>query len=68
MTEEFKPGEKVPKSGIYKVTHDKHSQPHEVTCVIGEPFPPCNTCAHPRFVLVRAAHHIANHEFFKKKG
>ena len=66
MSEEFKPGDMVMKSGIYKVTHDGHTHPHEVTCVMGEPFPPCNTCSHPRFVLVRTAHHVAKHEHFKK--
>lgn len=66
MSGEFKPGDMVMKSGIYKVTHDGHTPPHEVTCVMGEPFPPCNTCSHPRFVLVRTAHHVAKHEHFKK--
>ena len=67
-TREYKPGEKVPKSGIYQVTHDTtHAQTHEVTCIIGKIFPPCNGCAHPRFKLVRAAHHIDNQEHFKKK-
>lgn len=67
MSEEYKPGQVVPNSGIYKVTHDAHTQPHEVTCVKGEPFPPCNSCQHPKFVLVKAAHHVKNHEHFKKK-
>lgn len=64
----YKPGEKVPQSGIYRVVHDKaHSREHEVTAVMGEPFPPCNHCGqHPRFCLVRAAKHIRNHELFKK--
>jgi hypothetical protein len=67
MSEIFKPGDKVPKSGIYKVVHDpKHAVEHEVTCVIAETFPPCNGCGHhPRFMLVRAAHHIRNHVHFK---
>jgi hypothetical protein len=67
MSEQFKPGEKVPRSGIYKVTHDRnHVQEHEVTCVMGETFPPCNGCGpHPRFALIRAAHHVFNHEHFK---
>ena len=67
MSEEFKPGGKVPTSGIYKVTHDGHTQPHEVTCIEGEQFPPCNTCKHPKFVLARTAHHVAHHEHFKKQ-
>jgi len=61
----FKPGDTVPVSGIYRVTHDpKHTQEHEVTCVKGKRFPPCRDCAHPRFVLQRKAHHIETHEFF----
>ena len=66
MSTEYKPGEDVPKSGIYKVTHDSHSPSHEVTCVYGKKFPPCRSCKHPRFELVRAAHHIETHEHFKK--
>jgi hypothetical protein len=62
----FKPGDDVPASGIYKVIHDPtHTQEHEVTCVHGKRFPPCRDCRHPRFVLVRAARHIENHELFK---
>lgn len=64
----FKPGQVVPASGIYKVTHDSHhQQEHEVTCVKGEPFPPCNGCGHhPRFTLIRAASHVKNHDSFKR--
>jgi hypothetical protein len=68
MAEQYKPGDKVPQSGIYKVTHDNvHHDEHEVTVVLGEPFPPCNHCGnHPRFTLVRPAHHVSEHEHFKK--
>jgi hypothetical protein len=64
----FKPGDKVEASGIYKVTHDRqHSAEHEVTCVYGKQFPPCNHCGpHPRFTLVKAAQHIERNEHFKK--
>ncbi|WP_146767995.1 hypothetical protein [Mesorhizobium atlanticum] len=62
----FKPGDKVPNSGIYKVLHDKnHVQEHEVTCVFGKPFPPCRGCSHPRFKLLRVAQHIDNNEHFR---
>ncbi len=65
--QEHRPGERVPCSGIYRVVHDtRHSQPHEITCVKGEPFPPCNHCGHtPRFVLVRGASHVKNHNHFR---
>jgi hypothetical protein len=65
--DEFKPGEKVPQSGIYDVLHDRnHYQRHQVTCVHGEPFPPCNHCGNGvRFRLAVKAMHISNHEHFK---
>jgi hypothetical protein len=67
MAEEFKPGDTVKTSGIYKVTHDRrHAAEHEVTCVFGKKFPPCNGCGnHPRFTLVKAAQHIEQNEHFK---
>lgn len=63
----YKPGQQVPRSGIYKVVHDRvHYDVHEVTCVFGEHFPPCNHCGdHPRFQLVRYAQHVKTHEHFK---
>ena len=62
----YGPGQRVPRSGLYRVTHDAaHLAPHEVTCVIGEPFPPCRDCQHPRFVLSRAALHMSEHMIFK---
>lgn len=62
----FTPGDKVARSGIYRVTHDTvHRQEHEVTCVAGEHFPPCNDCGpHPRFVLKYHAQHVRTHENF----
>ena len=59
----FKPGEKCDASGIYKVNHDKnHKQEHEVTVVMGEPFPPCRGCGRGiTYTLVRAAHHVTTH-------
>ncbi len=69
MPTEYKPGDKVPNSGIYDVIHDvQHNTRHQVTCVAGETFPPCNHCGqHPRFRLAVQAVHIRNHDFFKKK-
>lgn len=67
MAVEYKPGDEVPKSGIYRVIHDpRHAEEHEVTCVYGKKFPPCRSCAHPRFILVRSAHHIETDEFFRR--
>ncbi|WP_156427462.1 hypothetical protein [Novosphingobium sp. Fuku2-ISO-50] len=68
MTAVYKPGDTVERSGIYRVIHDRnHASPHEVTCVYGKQFPPCNHCGgHPRFELVRAAQHIEHNDHFKK--
>ena len=62
--DEFKPGDKVLWSGIYKVTHDSHHPTHEVTCVAHHHFPPCSGCRHPRFVLAHKAVHVTAHESF----
>lgn len=65
--DEFKPGEKCKRSGIYRVAHDdEHTAEHEVTVVHGKPFPPCRDCGdHPRFTLVKGAQHIEHNEYFK---
>jgi hypothetical protein len=62
----FETGQVCKASGIYKVLHDPaHTQSHEVTCVFGKRFPPCRTCEHPTFQLVRRAQHIEENEHFK---
>ena len=67
LGDEFKPGKKVPQSGIYDVLHDnEHRQKHQVTCIYGEHFPPCNHCGKGvTFRLARMAIHVINHENFK---
>ena len=47
--DEFRPGDKVPASGIYTVTHDKldgddHAPPHQVIATAGTVFPQCRGC------------------------
>jgi hypothetical protein len=64
---EFKPGDVVEASGVYRVVHDKkHTGEHEVTVVHGKKFPPCNHCgSHPRFIPVKLAQHISANDHFK---
>ena len=63
----YKPGDEVPTSGIYKVTHDPpHAEEHEIIGVRKKIFPRCKVCKNPQFVLVHAAHHIENSEYFGK--
>jgi hypothetical protein len=68
MNNYYKPGQEVPSSGIYEVYHQGHSLDHQVTCVKGEPFPPCHGCGHGvQFSLAVAAHHVRNHENFRSR-
>jgi hypothetical protein len=63
MAQEFKPGEIVPQSGIYRITHDpSHMEAREVTAIEGRRFPPCRHCKGVRFELVHAARHIEDLE------
>lgn len=68
MATSYKPGENCERSGVYRVEHDTgHAEEHEVTCVAGRKFPPCNTKGcHPTFVAVKLARHIDTSEHFKK--
>jgi hypothetical protein len=55
----FKPGEKVPTTGIYTATHYQHRLPHDVFAVEGDRFPVCRKCGDAmRFALVQSAHHV----------
>src|SRR5258708_3771469 len=67
---QYRPRQRVPKSGIYRVVHDQaHIEAHDVTAMIGERFPPCHLCGqHPRFMLERAAHHLDKHPAFTRRA
>jgi len=71
--DEFKPGEKVPASGIYDVIHDRldgdeHAHPHQVTAIAGTVFPPCRGCkGSVRFRLRQAAEHLDAHDHFNSR-
>jgi hypothetical protein len=56
MAQEFKPGEKVPSSGVYRVLHNGHRDGHDATLREGEQFPTCTVCdQNVRFRLVQSA-------------
>jgi hypothetical protein len=49
----YKPGEKIPKAGIYRAVHDTHREPHEVIFKKEKLFPPCKQCdSRVRFELL----------------
>jgi hypothetical protein len=64
---EYKPGDKVKTSGLYKVKHERdHIPEHEVTAVTGEVFPSCRQCgSEVKFELARAAHRLTKHQSFR---
>jgi hypothetical protein len=40
----YKPGEVVPRAGIYKVSHAQHRLPHKAIFKARERFPVCHKC------------------------
>ena len=53
--EQFRPGECVAQSAIFRVYHDSHRLMHEVTLRAGDVFPRCKQCGNQvRFELLRA--------------
>jgi YjzC-like protein len=56
MAQEFRPGEQVPSSGVYRVLHNGHRDEHDATLREGELFPTCTVCSHEvRFRLLQSA-------------
>lgn len=52
----FRSGDRIPESGIYRVCHEAHRLPEEVTLLGGQSFPVCSRCEEAvRFFLVRSA-------------
>ena len=55
MPKTFHTGDAIPASGIYRVTHNQHRLPHEVTLLIGNNFPRCEQCdGAVRFKILRS--------------
>jgi hypothetical protein len=62
---QFRPGDQVPVTGIYSVTHHQHRVPHDVFATGGEAFPCCRRCGdRVSFTLVQSANRIDHdHDF-----
>jgi hypothetical protein len=55
VRKKYQPGNLVPESGIYRVTHASHRLMHEATLLEGTRFPLCRQCKQSvRFELRRA--------------
>jgi hypothetical protein len=54
MDRTYRPGDRVPQSGVYRVEHSPHRLMHLATLVGSTRFPVCKQCGHSvRFYLVR---------------
>ena len=52
-------GSPVPESGVYRVVHSEHREPHFVTAIKGEVFPPCRKCRNlVRYSLALASEYV----------
>jgi hypothetical protein len=62
----FRTGELIPESGIYRVIHDAHRLPHEVTLFSDQAFPRCSKCKDAvKFELIHAATDLLNEHGFR---
>jgi hypothetical protein len=63
-TKQFRCGDKIPESGIYRVYHRNHRLAHEVTLLRDQLFPKCTKCEDSvYFELVRSAPDITLEPF-----
>ena len=64
----FRPGDRIPETGIYRVYHSGHRLAHEVTLLHGESFPRCAKCADDvHFQLLRPAPQISRDANFRRE-
>ncbi len=65
----FRPGDRVPSTGIYTASHYQHRMPHEVFAVEGERFPSCRRCGErTRFTLLHEATRIDEDQDFTRSS
>ena len=68
MSEVFRPGDRVPATGIYKVVHEyQHYPTHHVTVLCGDLFPTCLGCSERvQFEVALSAVHVNAHPQFHR--
>jgi hypothetical protein len=61
----FRPSQAVPTSGVYRVEHHGHRDPHEAILLEGSSFPACSVCQERvRYTLQRPANNIRSDKDF----
>lgn len=64
----YKPSERVPVSGIYRVVHNSHRPEHEATLIEDETFPSCAMCGEEvRFIPTHKATSIRQDRDFSRR-
>lgn len=64
--QQFAPGDRAPRSGVYRTTHAGHRPEHFVTIFRGDTFPRCAQCgAQVRYVLQQGADGIREDRDFQ---
>jgi hypothetical protein len=68
MAQEYQPGQIVPQSGVYTITHDPvhPDMPHQVTVIKGCHFPTCRHRKGISFHLAHAAKHVSEIDHFEE--
>ena len=64
--ETYRPGDRAPDSGIYRVVHHAHRLPHDVTIAKDTVLPACARCGeHVRFTYLQPASFVADDYDFR---
>ena len=67
--QEFRPGDNVPRAGIYLVIHEAHRDHHEAVVLQGGVFPNCRECGERvRYRLSQAAASLDDDSDFDSGG
>ncbi len=65
----FRPGDRVPITGVYTATHYQHRLPHDVFAMTDAPFPECRRCGkRVSFSLSQSSTHIDADQDFAASG
>ena len=65
----YRPGDEVPSSGIYRVSHKQHRPEHDALLTVSTPFPRCRVCGdNVIYQLVQGASPIESDQDFAGTG
>jgi hypothetical protein len=63
----FQPGDAVPCSGVYRISHAQHREEHDGILLKAQVFPRCSVCGEQvRFALLQASNPIEQQPDFER--